>query len=85
MLGAFHGSDIVNVYGGGDLTEYLIRFVATLDPNGNTGISWPKYTPESHDMLLFSDNASTPLSLTQDTYREEAMDFTSQVFFDHPF
>ena len=84
VLGSFHTTDLVNVYGGGDMADYLIRFVATLDPNGNTGISWPKWTPESQDMLLFNDNASAPLSLTQDTYREEALAFTSEVFTKNP-
>ncbi|KAF5349447.1 hypothetical protein D9758_014626 [Tetrapyrgos nigripes] len=39
ILGAFHSSDILNAYGGGGMADYIIRFTANLDPNGNTGIS----------------------------------------------
>ncbi|OBZ65459.1 Lipase 4 [Grifola frondosa] len=43
-IGAPHGTDLENVYGGGDMADYLIRFVSTLNPNGATGIDWPPYT-----------------------------------------
>ncbi|KAI0657931.1 carotenoid ester lipase precursor [Cubamyces menziesii] len=32
-LGAPHSSDLADVYGGGELTDFLVRFVDTLDPN----------------------------------------------------
>lgn len=66
-----HGSDILNVYGGGDMADYLIRFAATLNPNGN-GYQWPKYNLQTRQLLEFSDGFIT-LSTTTDTYRQEAM------------
>ena len=83
-MGSFHASDLVNVYGGGDMADYLIRFVATLDPNGNTGISWPKWTSEAPNMLAFSDDEAVPLSLMEDTYRKEAMAASGEVLFANP-
>ncbi|KAF9049513.1 alpha/beta-hydrolase [Hymenopellis radicata] len=50
VLGSYHTSDLSNIYApGGDMQDYLIRFVATLNPNGNgnTGIDWPKWTTDS--------------------------------------
>ncbi|KAH9889020.1 carotenoid ester lipase precursor [Cubamyces lactineus] len=32
-MGSPHSADLADVYGGGDLTDFLIRFVNTLDPN----------------------------------------------------
>jgi len=79
VLGSAHATDILNVYGGGELEDYLIRFVATLNPNGNTGINWPKYTTASPNLLTFNDNLLFPLTVTQDTYRSEAMQFLINV------
>ncbi|KAF4580247.1 hypothetical protein EYR40_003229 [Pleurotus pulmonarius] len=43
LLGSFHFSDILNVYFGGEMEDYLINFVNKLDPNGEgRGINWPK-------------------------------------------
>ncbi|KIJ08820.1 hypothetical protein PAXINDRAFT_102436 [Paxillus involutus ATCC 200175] len=36
FLGSFHGSDILNVYGGHDMASYLVRFVSNLDIGRNT-------------------------------------------------
>jgi acetylcholinesterase len=75
-FGAAHGSDIAIIYGPADMTDYLIRFGVTLDPNGgNTNaaqIAWPAYTPDAPTLLTFLDG-STPLTLSNDTYREEAI------------
>ena len=81
-MGAFHGSDVELAFSG-DMADYLIRFAATLNPNGDTGISWPKWTVDSRDMLLFEDG-DVPLSITQDTYREEAIKAVVKVFLEHP-
>ncbi|KAI0265657.1 carotenoid ester lipase precursor [Gloeopeniophorella convolvens] len=71
-LGAFHSTDLQNVYGPGDMTDYLIRFAATLNPNGNTNINWPRYTTQSPQLLTFLDGP-TPEVITQDTYRAEQL------------
>ncbi|KAJ3932699.1 MAG: Alpha/Beta hydrolase protein [Lentinula lateritia] len=83
VLGSAHGTDILNVYGGGDMADYLIRFAATLDPNGNTGIEWPQYTTGSPNMLQFNDGL-IPLTLSLDDYRESAMSFTTQLTLTNP-
>ncbi|KAH7928750.1 alpha/beta-hydrolase [Leucogyrophana mollusca] len=83
VLGSFHGSDILNVYGPGDMTDYLVRFVSNLEPNGDTGISWPQYTTEAPNMLTFLDGL-IPLEVGQDTYRAEAMAYITNVTLTYP-
>ncbi|KIK80105.1 hypothetical protein PAXRUDRAFT_833717, partial [Paxillus rubicundulus Ve08.2h10] len=78
FFGSFHGSDILNVYGGQDLASYLVRFVSNLDPNGGTDLYWPQYTTAEPTMLGFLDGL-IPQALTKDTYRVEAMDFLTNV------
>ncbi|KIJ07764.1 hypothetical protein PAXINDRAFT_173304 [Paxillus involutus ATCC 200175] len=78
VLGAFHGSDIFNVYGGQDMASYLVRFVNNLDPNGGTDLYWPQYTTGKPHMLEFLDGL-IPQALTEDTYRVEAMEFLTNV------
>ncbi|KAK7029558.1 hypothetical protein VNI00_014435 [Paramarasmius palmivorus] len=83
FLGSLHGSDLLNTYGPGDMTDYLVRFTATLNPNGNTGINWPEYTKEQPTMLQFQDGF-VPLTLTQDTYRQQPMEVITQISLAHP-
>ncbi|KIJ10877.1 hypothetical protein PAXINDRAFT_85351 [Paxillus involutus ATCC 200175] len=82
-LGSFHSSDILNVFGGEDMTSYLVRFASTLDPNGGTDLYWPQYTTAEPTMLEFLDG-SIPQSLTEDTYRVEAMAFLTNVTLAYP-
>ncbi|KAJ3486538.1 hypothetical protein NLI96_g4178 [Meripilus lineatus] len=84
ILGSLHGSDILNVYGPGDMTDYLINFVNNLDPNGKTGISWPKYTTASPQILTFSDDLFNPLAISTDTYRKDAMSFVTTLSLANP-
>ncbi|KAF9018964.1 carotenoid ester lipase precursor [Hymenopellis radicata] len=83
VLGSFHASDILNIYFGGDMVDYLIRFVNDLNPNGNTGITWPKWTAASPAMLSFNDGL-IPLSLTTDTFRQEAIDGLNEILLENP-
>ncbi|KAF9265365.1 carotenoid ester lipase precursor [Marasmius fiardii PR-910] len=83
VVGSTHGTDLLNVYGGGDMADYLIRFAATLDPNGDTGIPWPKYTTTSPNLLTFQDIFQS-LVITQDTYRQEAMQVSTNILLEHP-
>ncbi|KAI0265652.1 Alpha/Beta hydrolase protein [Gloeopeniophorella convolvens] len=80
----FHSSDLQNVYGPGDMTDYLIRFAANLDPNGNTNIHWPQYTNESPQLLTFVDGDPAQI-ISQDTYRAEQIAFVTQLFLKNPF
>ena len=82
-----HGTDILNVYGGGDMADYLINFVNNLDPNGKTGISWPKYTTASPQLLEFYDiiiPGINGLKVTTDNYRVDAMNFITQLSLKFP-
>jgi acetylcholinesterase len=65
------------------MADYLIRFVSKLDPNGDTAIPWPQYTTGSPDMLTFNDGL-TPLVITQDTYRANAIKFLTTLALSNP-
>jgi hypothetical protein len=67
------------------MTDYLVRFAANLDPNGNTGIEWPRYDAEKAPVLLTFLDGSIPLELTNDTFRKEAMDAVTALSLTHPF
>ncbi len=73
-----HTTELLNVFGGGDMTDFLVRFVNTLDPNGGPQIHWPAYTPQSPQLLAFVEG-STPLTVIPDTFREEAMTFVTKL------
>ncbi|KAH9170117.1 carotenoid ester lipase precursor [Lactarius sanguifluus] len=47
ILGSAHASDIAIIYGGQDLTDYLIHFATNLNPNGGSSPQWPRYTTSS--------------------------------------
>nr|CAH17527.1 carotenoid ester lipase precursor [Pleurotus sapidus] len=85
FLGSFHASDILNVYFGGELGDYLINFVNNLDPNGQgRGINWPKYTTSSPNLVTFNDNLLFPVTITQDTFRTDAINFLTGVTLANP-
>ncbi|KAF9046245.1 carotenoid ester lipase precursor [Panaeolus papilionaceus] len=85
VLGSAHGTDILNVYGGGDMADYLIRFVVNLNPNGKGlfDFQWPRYTLSDKRLLTFKDGL-IPLEITRDTYREAAMAFLTNVTLANP-
>ncbi|KAF9455346.1 Alpha/Beta hydrolase protein, partial [Collybia nuda] len=82
-LGSAHGTDILNIYGGGELTDYLVRFVTNLDPNGGSNLKWPTYTTSSPKLLTFLDGVE-PQVITMDTYRREAIAFVTNISLAHP-
>ncbi|KAI0699614.1 carotenoid ester lipase precursor [Cerioporus squamosus] len=67
-LGVAHGTDLFDAFGPGDMTDYFIRFVRRLDPNGRSGVQWPRYDTSSRKTLQFNDG-STPVNVTADTER----------------
>ncbi|EIW58887.1 carotenoid ester lipase precursor [Trametes versicolor FP-101664 SS1] len=77
-LGAAHSTELAIIFGGQDMTDFLVRFVNTLDPNGGPEIHWPAYTSESPQLLAFVDGAK-PLEVIPDTFRKDAMDFVTQL------
>lgn len=67
------------------MQPYLIRFVATLDPNGeaDTDVHWPQWTPEIPNMLSFNDG-EVPLNVTKDTFRKEEMEILNRLLLRYP-
>ncbi|KAG0703413.1 Alpha/Beta hydrolase protein [Suillus ampliporus] len=84
VLGSYHGSDLDNIYTGGDMTSRLVRFVATLDPNGAGDLEWPKWTSSSPNLLAFLDGL-IPQEITQDTHRAEAMAYLIEMNYNTQF
>ncbi|KAI0681819.1 carotenoid ester lipase precursor [Earliella scabrosa] len=82
-LGAAHTTELANVFGGGDMTDFLIGFVNTLDPNGGPQTYWPEYTTRSPQLLAFVDGEIS-LKVIPDTFRKEAMDFVTQLSLAEP-
>jgi acetylcholinesterase len=82
-LGSVHASDILNVYGGGEMGDYLIRFASTLNPNSARSFQWPQYTLSKRNILTFLDGL-IPLIISTDTYRQDAMNFITNVTLANP-
>ena len=83
ILGSVHLSDLRVIYGGGDLTEYLIHFATNLNPNGGSDPFWPQYTPSGPQLLTLYDSP-VPTNITLDTYRAEGMKFLTELSLLHP-
>ncbi|TCD60885.1 hypothetical protein EIP91_009376 [Steccherinum ochraceum] len=82
-LGSAHTSDIPNMYGPGDLTDYLINFVTNLDPNGRTVLNWPKYNTSTVQLLTLLDGTPSE-TITTDTFREDGISFIMELSLKHP-
>ncbi|TBU30175.1 alpha/beta-hydrolase [Dichomitus squalens] len=83
-LGSTHGSELANMYGPGDMTDFLVNFVNRFDPNKNVTslIHWEKYRTGDPVLLDFYGNDS--LRLTSDTYREEALNLVMKLSLEQP-
>ncbi|KAM5545370.1 hypothetical protein V8D89_000983 [Ganoderma adspersum] len=77
-IGAAHGTELFDIYGSGPLQDYLIRFAATLDPNGEEAATWPLYTTASPEMITFNDIQPT-INITLDTFRYEQMEYLTKL------
>ncbi|KAF8262659.1 carotenoid ester lipase precursor [Lactarius quietus] len=84
ILGSLHSSDILDIYGPGDLTDYLIHFATNLDPNGGASAQWPQYMTSSRKLLTLLDDPVTNITVTQDTYRTDGMEFLTKLSLAHP-
>ncbi|KAH9030327.1 carotenoid ester lipase precursor [Lactarius pseudohatsudake] len=84
VLGSFHGSDNLNIYGGGDLTDYLIHFATNLDPNGGLSPQWPQYTAWSRQLMTLVDSQVTNRTITLDRYRVEGMELLTKLSLAYP-
>jgi acetylcholinesterase len=70
VFGATHFTDILDVYGDGEMTDYLIYFTNNLNPNGGSLLNWPKYTTTVPNLMTFQDGLfEAPLTISQDTFR----------------
>jgi acetylcholinesterase len=79
VLGSFHASDLLNIYAGGDLTDFLIQFATDLNPNGVLSPQWPQYTPSSPQLMTLLDSQVTNRTITLDTFRVEGMEFITNL------
>ena len=84
LLGAAHGSDLLNIYGDGDLTGFLIHFVTNLDPNCGLSPEWPRYTTSSPQLMTFLDGQISNRTITLDIYRVEGMEFLTNLSLANP-
>ncbi|KAI0628199.1 carotenoid ester lipase precursor [Trametes polyzona] len=82
-LGAIHSSELAIIFGGQDMTDFLVRFVTSLNPNDGSTIHWPNYTPQSAPLLAFQDG-DTPLTIIPDDFRQNGTDFLTQVSLAQP-
>ena len=69
--------------------DYLISFVAMLDPNGRSGssktIRWPRYDTAARQMLLVQDcDGEEPLAIGRDDARMEAMEVVTGLSLKYP-
>ena len=83
ILGSLHASDILDVYGGGEMGDYLIHFVNNLNPNSAALLQWPKYTLQSRQIMTFLDGL-IPLEISADTYRQAAMNALTNLTLANP-
>ncbi|TBU55940.1 carotenoid ester lipase [Dichomitus squalens] len=77
-IGAAHGTELADIFGGGPMQDYLIRFAATLNLNGNGAFTWPRYTNSSPALLTFND-AVPQLNITLDTFRAAQMEYLNKL------
>ena len=83
ILGSFHSSDLLNIFGGGDLTDFLIQFVTNLDPNGILSPHWPRYTTSSPQLMTLLGSqlevTNDNRTITRDTFRIEGIEFIKNL------
>lgn len=78
-----HTSELANIFGGGDLTDFIIRFAHTLDPNDGTEPHWPVYDPDAPQLLELVEG-NNPRTIIPDTFRREQIDFLTQLSLQQP-
>jgi acetylcholinesterase len=79
-----HSSDLANVFGGGVMADYFIRFVNTLDPNGSSSpraqVEWPRYDAERPQLLTFlPEHEEHSAVLTDDDFRKEQIEWFAEL------
>ena len=83
ILGSFHSSDLQNVFGGGDLTDFLIQFATNLDPNGILSPYWPQYTTSSPQLMTLLGSQleanNNNRTITLDTFRVKEIEYITNL------
>ena len=74
---------MLNIYGQGELTDYLIHFVNDLNPNGNGSVYWPQYTPSNPTLMTFLDGA-VPSELEKEDFREKPISYLTKLLLKYP-
>ncbi|KAI0699612.1 carotenoid ester lipase precursor [Cerioporus squamosus] len=83
-IGDAHTTDLLNAFGPGDMTDFFVRFVNDLDPNGDSGVQWPPYNTTARATLQFNDGA-VPLNITVDDERIAGTDELASLSLRFPF
>ncbi|KAF8630270.1 hypothetical protein AX17_005456 [Amanita inopinata Kibby_2008] len=83
-LGSYHASDLLNVYFGGELGDYLIYFANNLNPNRAYAYNWPQYTTSSPSLLTLLDGY-VPVVIEQDTFRVDGTNLLTSITLTTPF
>lgn len=65
------------------MIDQLIYFVNNLNPNGGSHLQWPQYTTASPNMMTYLDGLPTA-SITQDTYRADAIALLTNITLVNP-
>ncbi|KAH9024966.1 carotenoid ester lipase precursor [Lactarius hengduanensis] len=84
FIGAAHATDLLNSFGGQELTDYFIYFARNLNPNGDLEIPWPRYDVRNPTALVFQDSPFFPVITGADDYRIGPLNFIANLSLLHP-
>jgi len=74
----------------GELRDYVIRFVNTLNPNNGPGVGvpWPKWDSDplhpTGRVIIFQDDTFFPIVLGNDDYRTDALSYVTNMSLIYP-
>ena len=71
---------------GGDLKDYVIRFVNNLDPNGKNGVGvpWPQWDLRKPKAIIFQDDIYFPIVVGDDNYRTDPINLIANLSLLYP-
>lgn len=65
------------------MVDYLVNFVNHFDPNGQNLTNWPKYSTSNPTLFTLLDGPR-PFALTNDTFRQAAIEYLVQLSLQYP-
>ncbi|KAI0703918.1 alpha/beta-hydrolase [Earliella scabrosa] len=83
-VGCAHATDFTPaLFEPTELTDYMIQFIGTLDPNGASDrtVEWPKYDTQSRQILSIVDGG---LEIGTDTFRQDPMEALTALSLVYP-